>query len=79
MLPVFFLLLGGIPLPGGAVWIDHGAIRSRAVRSLVSLAGPAANLVLGGLLTAAVAVPMPVGLAMGLSALGADPGARVRR
>ena len=27
VLPVFFLLLGGIPLPGGAVWIDHGAIR----------------------------------------------------
>ena len=29
VLPVLFLLLGGIPLPGGAVWIDHGAIRSR--------------------------------------------------
>ena len=28
VLPVVFLLLGGIPLPGGAVWIDHGAIRS---------------------------------------------------
>jgi Zn-dependent protease len=70
VLPVFFLLLGGIPLPGGAVWIDHGAIRSRAVRSLVSLAGPAANLVVGALLTVAVAVvPMPVGLAVGLSAL----------
>ena len=70
VLPVFFLLLGGIPLPGGAVWIDHGAIRSRAVRSLVSLAGPAANLVIGALLTMAVAfVPMPDGLAFGLSAL----------
>ena len=70
VLPVFFLLLGGIPLPGGAVWIDHGAIRSRAVRSLVSLAGPAANLVIGALLTTAVAfVPMPDGLALGLSAL----------
>jgi Zn-dependent protease len=70
VLPVFFLLLGGIPLPGGAVWIDHGAIRSRAVRSLVSLAGPAANLVIGALLTTAVAfVPMPDGLAFGLSAL----------
>ena len=70
VLPVFFLLLGGIPLPGGAVWIDHGAIRSRAVRSLVSLAGPAANLVIGALLTTAVAfVPMPDGLAVGLSAL----------
>lgn len=70
VLPVFFLLLGGIPLPGGAVWIDHGAIRSRAVRSLVSLAGPAANLAIGVLLTVAVAVaPVPVGLAAGLSAL----------
>ena len=70
VLPVFFLLLGGIPLPGGAVWIDHSAIRSRAVRSLVSLAGPAANLIVGALLTAAVAlVPMPIGLAVGLSAL----------
>ncbi|MDT7573764.1 MAG: hypothetical protein QOH17_97 [Pseudonocardiales bacterium] len=70
VLPVFFLLLGGIPLPGGAVWIDHGAIRSRAVRSLVSLAGPAANLILGALLTLAVAIaPVPVGLGAGLSAL----------
>ncbi|HKQ42875.1 MAG TPA: site-2 protease family protein [Pseudonocardia sp.] len=70
VLPVFFLLLGGIPLPGGAVWIDHGAIRSRAVRSLVSLAGPAANLVIGALLTTAVAIAgMSDGLAFGLSAL----------
>ena len=70
VLPLFFLLLGGIPLPGGAVWIEQGAIRSRAVRSLVSLAGPVINLVLGALLTAAVAlVPMPVSLAVGLSAL----------
>ncbi len=70
VLPVLFLLLGGIPLPGGAVWIDHGAIRSRPVRSLVSLAGPATNLVVGAILTAAVAlVPMAGGLASGLSAL----------
>jgi Zn-dependent protease len=69
-LPVVFLLLGGIPLPGGAVWIEHGAIRSRAARSLVSLAGPAVNLVLGAALTIAVAtVAMPVGLAVGLSCL----------
>ena len=31
VLPVVFLLLGGIPLPGGAVWINHGAIRSRGL------------------------------------------------
>lgn len=70
VLPVVFLLLGGIPLPGGAVWINHGAIRSSAMRSLVSLAGPLVNLVFGALLTAAVAfVEMPIGLAVGLSCL----------
>jgi Zn-dependent protease len=70
VLPVLFLLLGGIPLPGGAVWINHGAIRSRAARSLVSFAGPAVNLVFGLALTLLVAVvPMPVGLAAGLSCL----------
>ena len=45
--PILFLLMGGIGLPGGAVWIDHGNIRSRASRSLVSAAGPAVNLVFG--------------------------------
>jgi Zn-dependent protease len=70
VLPVVFLLLGGIPLPGGAVWINHGLIRSRPVQSLVSLAGPLTNLVIGAILAAAVAlVPMPIGLAVGLSAL----------
>jgi Zn-dependent protease len=70
VLPVVLLLLGGIPLPGGAVWINRGAIRSRFTQSLVSLAGPLINLVLGLALTLAVAlVPMPVGLAVGLSCL----------
>jgi Zn-dependent protease len=70
VLPVVFLLLGGIPLPGGAVWINHWAIRSPATLSMVSLAGPATNLVLGVALTAAVAIAaMPLGLAVGLSCL----------
>ena len=70
VLPVFFLLLGGIALPGGAVWINHGRIRSRAMRSLVSLAGPAINLVLGiQLLLVAGAIEMPLGLTAGLSTL----------
>jgi Zn-dependent protease len=70
VLPVLFLLLGGIPLPGGAVWINHGAIRSRAARSLVSFAGPAVNLVFGLVLALVVAtVPMARGLAAGLSCL----------
>ncbi|MEO3786457.1 site-2 protease family protein [Actinocorallia sp. B10E7] len=45
VLPVLFLLLGGIGLPGGAVWVDRGAIRGRLRHSLVSLAGPMANIV----------------------------------
>ncbi|HYH30244.1 MAG TPA: site-2 protease family protein [Pseudonocardia sp.] len=70
VLPIVILLVGGIPLPGGAVWINHAAVRSRGTLSLVSLAGPATNFLLGALLTAAVAlVPMPIGLAIGLSCL----------
>lgn len=70
VLPIVFLLLGGIPLPGGAVWIDHGAIRRPAARSLVSLAGPVTTLLVGVALTITVAtVPMPLGLAVGLSCL----------
>ena len=42
VLPVVFLLLGGIPLPGGAVWINHGAIRSRGA-ALAGLAGRPAD------------------------------------
>jgi Zn-dependent protease len=70
LLPVIFLLLGGIPLPGGAVWINNWAIRSRATRSLVSLAGPLINLILGGILIAVLAtVAMPDGPLVGLSYL----------
>jgi Zn-dependent protease len=46
VLPLVFLLLGGIGLPGGAVYINDGLIRSKGWRSAVSLAGPAINLLL---------------------------------
>ena len=46
LLPMIFLLLGGIGLPGGAVYIETWRLRSRCWESAVSLAGPAANLVL---------------------------------
>lgn len=46
ILPVVFLLLGGIGLPGAAVYIDHSKLKSAARASAVSLAGPAANLLL---------------------------------
>lgn len=70
VLPLVFLAIGGIPLPGGAVWINRWALRSRARASWVSLAGPLANLVLGVLLSLAVTfIPMAIGLAVGLSYL----------
>ncbi|HUI87312.1 MAG TPA: site-2 protease family protein [Anaerolineales bacterium] len=46
LLPLLFLILGGIGLPGGAVYIETWRLRSRTWRSAVSLAGPAANLIL---------------------------------
>ncbi len=70
VLPVLFLLLGGIPLPGGAVWINHHSLRSKAVDTMVSLAGPLSNLVLGGLLIVSIEVFEPdVALAGALSFL----------
>ncbi len=41
--PLVFLAMGGIGLPGGAVYINPGAIRSKHMRSLTSAAGPIAT------------------------------------
>ncbi len=38
--PLLILVMGGIPLPGAAVYINIGRLRNRAWRSLVSAAGP---------------------------------------
>lgn len=51
-LPLLFIALGGIGLPGGAVYLRTGFMTPRQ-RTLVSLAGPFANLVLGLMLLAA--------------------------
>lgn len=55
-LPLLFLAIGGIPLPGGAVWINHHALRNKHRESMVSLAGPLANLLIGAVLTVVVAL-----------------------
>jgi len=55
--PVVFLVLGGIALPGGAVYIDHSAIRSRIWDSLVSVAGPAGTLLCALLISVPFLVP----------------------
>ncbi|MFI7645603.1 site-2 protease family protein [Micromonospora sp. NPDC049460] len=53
-LPVLVVLLGGIGLPGGAVWVDRHAIPGRLRHTLVSLAGPATNVLFTLVLVAAV-------------------------
>ncbi len=46
VIPLMFLLLGGIGLPGGAVYIETWRLKSRRWMTAVSLAGPSANLLL---------------------------------
>lgn len=50
LFPVLFLLMGGIGLPGGAVYIEVWRLRSAKWQSWVSLAGPVANLIVAFLL-----------------------------
>lgn len=44
-IPLVMLLMGGIAFPGGAVYINVHALRKPRYRSLVSAAGPLANLI----------------------------------
>ncbi|MGW1142233.1 site-2 protease family protein [Streptomyces zhihengii] len=43
VLPVVFVIMGGIGLPGGAVFIERHRIRGRWRHSLISAAGPLTN------------------------------------
>jgi Zn-dependent protease len=43
VLPVLFVIMGGIGLPGGAVFIERGRIRGRWKHSVISAAGPLTN------------------------------------
>ena len=45
VLPVLFIVLGGIGMPGGAVYLHRHSFRSRAALSLAAAAGPASNIV----------------------------------
>lgn len=45
VLPIAYIVLGGFGLPGGAVYINAGRLRSKAWTSIVSAAGPLMNLV----------------------------------
>jgi Zn-dependent protease len=43
-LPLAFLAMGGLGFPGGAVYLNPGAIRTPLLRAATSAAGPAMNL-----------------------------------
>jgi Zn-dependent protease len=62
VLPVLFLIGGGIPLPGGAVVIETHRLRNRFRDSLVSFAGPLVNIVCAGLLLTVVSIAGPDGI-----------------
>jgi Zn-dependent protease len=57
VMPVVFLLVGGIALPGAAVYINHSALRSRLWDSAVSVGGPSGTLLCGLLVAIPFLVP----------------------
>ncbi len=61
-LPVLFLAMGGLPLPGGAVMVDSHRLRNRFRDALVSASGPAVNIVFAAVLLLAVSVAGPDGI-----------------
>jgi tetratricopeptide (TPR) repeat protein len=59
VMPVMFLMLGGIALPGAAVYIHTSLLRNRVWQSAVSAAGP----FMTGLVALALALPFQFGWA----------------
>jgi Zn-dependent protease len=71
-LPLLFLLLGGIGLPGGAVYLQRNRLRNSNWQVFVSLAGPLANALFAALLVVPYTFASHAGhfyLADGLAAL----------
>ncbi|MFE9993401.1 site-2 protease family protein [Streptomyces avermitilis] len=52
VLPVLFVIMGGIGLPGGAVFIERQRIQGRWKHSLISAAGPLTNVLFAAVCTA---------------------------
>ncbi|MGW1888789.1 site-2 protease family protein [Streptomyces sp. NPDC002004] len=52
VLPVLFVIMGGIGLPGGAVFIERSRIKGRWRHSLISAAGPLTNVLFAVVCTA---------------------------
>ena len=72
IMPVIFVLMGGMPFMGGATLVDSSRLRGRWARSAVSLAGPLTNLAIAGLIALAFTlglVPEETAVAAGLAYL----------
>ncbi|MBT2511016.1 site-2 protease family protein [Streptomyces sp. ISL-98] len=75
VLPVLFVIMGGIGLPGGAVFIERHRIRGRLKHSIISAAGPLTNVLFAIVCTAPFwlgaldGVPDPFRYALGFLAL----------
>lgn len=75
VLPVLFVIMGGLGLPGGAVFIERHRIRGRWRHSLISAAGPLTNVLFAVVCTAPFwlgaldGVPLPFVLALAFLAL----------
>jgi Zn-dependent protease len=54
VLPLFFIVQGGIGLPGGAVYLHPHAFRSKRAQSLAAAVGPLTNAVLAAVLLVVV-------------------------
>ena len=52
ILPLFFIVQGGIGLPGGAVYLHRHAFRSRTMQSAAAAVGPLTNAALAAVLLA---------------------------
>lgn len=65
LLPLLFLVMGGIGLPGGAVYIEVWRLRNDFWRSAMSLAGPLANLLVAFVLAILLNVTSIGATAMG--------------
>lgn len=59
ILPAIWLIIGGLPLPGGAVLVDRSAIRKRSTAAMVSAAGPLMNVAAAAISLALVAAFEP--------------------
>ncbi|MFJ2820447.1 site-2 protease family protein [Streptomyces toxytricini] len=75
VLPLIFVIMGGIGLPGGAVFIERDRIRGRWKHSLISAAGPLTNVAFAVVCTAPFwlgaldGVPQPFRFALAFLAL----------